>query len=230
MRRALAIIGLGIGLLGFVAGFAVVYYRLPPYHQVHRLISGASPPAPHTPPTYQLWRESYRWPREGVRVVMLGDSITRLGDWHALLGRDDTSNLAIPGDTSYGVLYRAGDGNIPPGSAVFILVGVNDVTRSIPVEDTLANMEQIVRSLATDRSIYLQSTLFTERAAWNRDIRRMVAGQKQLCARLDCVFVDLNAELAPEGMLLAEYSADGIHLSRAGYARWADIVRRHLKR
>lgn len=227
MRRALILIALVFGLCGLAVGFAVAYYRLPPYHRIHGLITGVSPPAPHTPPGHALWRDAYRQQAEGVRIVMLGDSITRLGNWPALLGRGDIANLGIPGDTSYGVLYRAGDANIPPDAVVFILIGVNDVTQSIPVADTLTNIERIVRALP-GRRVYLQSTLFTERPAWNREIQMMVEGQRRLCARLGCTFVDLNGALAPEGALRARYSADGIHLNAAGYAEWAEIIRRHM--
>lgn len=229
MRRAFLLIAFGL-VLGFAAGFAVAYWRLSPYHRIDRLITGVAPPATNVPPNYALWRDSYRGETSSVQIVMLGDSITRFGNWPALLGQADITNLGIPGDTTDGVLGRLGDGNIPPGSTVFILAGVNDVVRSVPVERTLANLERIVGALAPGRSIYLQSTLFTERAGLNGDIAKIVAGEKAICRRLRCTFVDLNAVLAPQGVLLAEYSADGIHLTAAGYAKWADIVRPYLLR
>ena len=42
MRRAFLLIAFGL-LLGFAAGFAVAYWRLPPYYRIDRLITGAAP-------------------------------------------------------------------------------------------------------------------------------------------------------------------------------------------
>lgn len=224
MRRICLLIALAVGVAGFASGFAVANWRLPPYYQIERLIPGRN----SIPPGYALWRDSYRLEAGDIQVVMLGDSITRFGNWPGLLGRKDVTNLGIPGDTTDGIIGRLEDGNIPPGSTVFLLAGVNDVVRSVPVERTLANLEQIVGKLAPGRRVYLQSTLFTDRAALNGEIAQLVAGEKAICARLRCTFVDLNAVLAPKGVLLAEYSADGVHLTPAGYARWAGIVQPYL--
>lgn len=224
MRRISLLIALAVGVAGFCAGFGVAYWRVPLYYQIERLIPGKS----IIPPGYSLWRDSYRSEADDVRIVMLGDSITRFGNWPRLLRRKDITNLGIPGDTTEGILGRLEDGNIPPGSTVFLLAGVNDVVRSVPVERTLTNLEQIVGKLAPGRSVYLQSTLFTERAGLNGEIARLVAGEKAICARLRCIFVDLNAVLAPKGVLLTQYSADGVHLTPAAYARWAENIRSRI--
>lgn len=224
MRRIYLFIALAMGVAGFAAGFAVAYWRLPPYYRIERMIPGTT----SIPPGYALWRDSYRSEAGGVQVVMLGDSITRFGNWPGLLGRKDVTNLGIPGDTTEGIIGRLEDGNIPQGSTVFLLAGVNDVVRSVPVDSTLANLERIVGRLVPGRRVYLQSTLFTERTELNDGIAQLVAGEKAICARLRCTFVDLNAVLAPKGILLAEYSADGVHLTPVGYARWAGIVQPYL--
>jgi len=220
---------LSFGLLCFIVGMAAAYYRLPPYRLLTRMISGTPLAQPHTPPAYRLWRDSYRQAKGQGGVVMLGDSITRLGNWPAIFSRPDIINLGIPGDTSYGMVKRLDDGNIPPGSSVFILAGVNDVITSIPIEETIANLDWMVLRLGKRHRVYIQSTIFTDRPGWNAEIARLIAGERALCASgRRCTFIDLNAALAPNGTLPPEHYADGIHLSPAAYAKWGDIVRRYL--
>lgn len=217
-----------IGLLCFVAGMGAAYYRLAPYRLLTRMISGTPLAQPHTPPAYRLWRDSYREAKGQGGVVMLGDSITRLGNWPAIFKRTDIINLGIPGDTTYGMIKRLDDGNISAGSSVFILAGVNDVITSIPIEETIANLDWMVLRLSKRHRVYVQSTIFTDRPGWNGDIARLIEGERALCAGGRCTFIDLNATLAPQGTLPPQHHADGIHLSPLAYAKWGEIVRRYL--
>ncbi len=214
--------------VAFAAGFSIAATRTPPYRTLLKIMRTVYPAGPLTNPSQMLWRESYRQPVAQSSIVMLGDSITRLGNWPAILGRPDIINLGIPGDTTDGILLRLDDGNIPDGSAVFLMAGVNDVIASARPDQIAANLRKIVERLRIRHRVYLQSTLFTESPALNSDIRTLLEQEKILCRELSCTFIDVNAALAPDGTLRPEYASDGLHLSAAGYAAWAPLLNPHL--
>ena len=68
----------------------------------------------------------------------------------------------------------------------------------------------------------VQSTLLTRDADLNATISAVNGVVEKYCRqKAACSFLDLNARLAPDGMLRLDLTADGIHLNDAGYREWA---------
>ncbi|MBF1554952.1 MAG: serine acetyltransferase, partial [Prevotella pleuritidis] len=73
---------------------------------------------------------------DSTDVVMLGNSLTELGgDWNRLLRWRRVRNRGISGDDATGILHRLGQ--ILPGKpkAIFLMVGINDLSHDLtPVQ------------------------------------------------------------------------------------------------
>ncbi|HZV20619.1 MAG TPA: GDSL-type esterase/lipase family protein, partial [Hyphomicrobiales bacterium] len=61
-------------------------------------------------------------------VVMLGDSLTKRAQWAEITGCPFLANRGIGGDTSAGVLSRLEESLKLRPRAVFLMIGINDIT------------------------------------------------------------------------------------------------------
>src|ERR1700719_953485 len=77
-------------------------------------------------------------------IVMLGDSITEAAPWDELTGCRSIVNRGIGGDTTGGVLARLGDVVKLRPRAVFLMIGVNDISLRVPAETTIENYRGIL--------------------------------------------------------------------------------------
>jgi lysophospholipase L1-like esterase len=111
-----------------------------------------------------------------------------------------------------------------------VMLGANDVTQFEPVPEILARYRAIINRLADRSEVIVVST--TLRAASqteaNAEIAALNGALAKECSSGSCRFIDLNAEIAPDGFAAPEFLIDPVHLSPAAYARWREIMRRAL--
>ena len=176
------------------------------------------------------------------RVIFLGNSITQGGDWATLTGDSTVINRGIGADITFGLRARLDDVTRRKPSKLFVLIGINDVSKDIPdaviAAQYRALIDSVKRQSPTTR-IFVQSILplnptvknfpqhydKQERViAVNRLIRRMARETEATYVDLWPVFVDR------QGRLDASLTNDGLHLNPAGYARWVRYLkqRRYL--
>ena len=171
------------------------------------------------------------------RIVMLGDSITAGVAWNELLGISDIANRGIAGDTTDGFFKRLTSVYAIKPEMCFIMGGINDlVNEKASVESILINMKKITEALLENGiKPMIQSTLYVSKEwpDWepvNNAVDELNRGLITICqetvksAKLDAVFIDVNAALAPEGILKNEYTYDGVHLSGPGYKEWGTLL------
>ena len=163
-------------------------------------------------------------------VVMLGDSLTEGAGWRAMLPGIDVTNQGIVGDTTVGLLLRIDLAKRASPRVVALMIGVNDLLTDQPVDEVHARYAKAISELASPgRCIIVQSTLLTRRGATvNAAISHLNQRLAQTCAEGKCSFVDLNADLAPDGELASDATVDGIHLTARGYTLWRDALLPHL--
>lgn len=120
---------------------------------------------------------------------------------------------------------------------VYILLGINELGwyNDRRFYDGYAQLIDLVRAAQPDARIYLQTLLpvtaekseshqwlKNEKVAVYNDLITQLAGEKGV------YLVDVHAALADENDALpADESVDGVHLTKAGYQRWADYLRTH---
>jgi lysophospholipase L1-like esterase len=123
-------------------------------------------------------------------------------------------------------------------SKLFILIGINDLSKDIPPAVIAANYQQIIRRVKQESPatrIYVQSILplnttvqnfpprYHKQAAvqeTNRLIRSLAASEKVTYINLVPLLSDAQQRLK------AEYTGDGLHLKTAGYRQWADYLKK----
>lgn len=175
-------------------------------------------------------------PHSKKDIVFLGNSITFWGEWSALLKSRHVQNRGIPGDTSFGVLRRLEEVINGKPAKVFILVGINDLGRNTPDSLILRNYTRMVRRIrngSPNTRIYLQTILPTNdsfgklKHLYHKEaaIAHINAKMKGIAMEEGVFWVDLHAHFTDsDGKLKKEYTWDGIHLTLAGYRKWAEVL------
>ena len=167
--------------------------------------------------------------------VFLGNSITAGTDWSKLLNLPQAKNRGISGDITFGVLERLQEVIDRKPAKVFILIGINDISRNIPDSIILANYKKMIERIrkgSKKTEIYF-NTLLPVNSSFekfknhygkddhilylNSEIRKFKAKKVKI--------VDLYpAFLDKENHLRAELTKDGLHLIPEGYKVWADFL------
>jgi lysophospholipase L1-like esterase len=170
-----------------------------------------------------------------MKIVMLGDSITEGMNWNEFLGRNDISNQGIGEDTTEGFLNRLEFVYQVNPELCFIMGGVNDLGKNVPVNVVVDNIEKIVRALDEHGiKAIIQSTLFVSKkwVFWkkrNKDIMELNQRLKKYCIENNVLYVDINQFVSKDGILKEEYTIDGVHLQKSGYEKWKELIVRIIQ-
>ena len=172
-------------------------------------------------------------------IVFLGNSITERGMWHELLSGKPIVNRGIGGDNTFGVLARIQPVIDAKPKKVFLLIGVNDISRNLPVEVTAANYEKIIQRFkkgSPKTTLYVQSVFPVNDAILKAEyiknkghlIIELNKRIKALAAQYNVPFIELYSLFNDgQGNLLPEMTNDGIHLRPAAYVKWVDFLKRN---
>lgn len=168
-------------------------------------------------------------------VVLLGDSLTRRGDWSALSNQVQIVNQGIDGDGLDDIDYRL-DGvlGLHP-DAIFLQAGINDLIRGVNVEYFALQHERLwKRIMAADPPIRLVVcsllTVHPQQIASVIRLNRRVVFANVLMAdkakELGVEFIDLNAAMfGPGGHPEKDFTTDGLHLADKAYELWIKALR-----
>jgi lysophospholipase L1-like esterase len=174
-------------------------------------------------------------PKSKKDIVFLGNSITAGTDWAKLLELPQAKNRGISGDITFGVLDRLQDIVDGKPAKIFILIGINDVSRDIPDSVIVGNYKKIISTIrkGSKRTQIYFNTLLPVNSSFekfknhygkdehilylNNQIRSMGAKNVTI-VDLYPVFLDQNNHLK------AELTKDGLHLIPEGYKVWADFL------
>lgn len=120
---------------------------------------------------------------------------------------------------------------------VYILLGINELGwyNDQRFYDCYAQLIDLVREAQPNAQIYLQTLLpvtaeKSESHEWLKNEKIAVYNDliAQLAEEKEVYLVDAHAALADEnGVLPADESTDGVHLTKSGYQCWADYLRTH---
>lgn len=165
-------------------------------------------------------------------ILFLGNSITERGEWHELLPGRKVANRGIGGDNTFGVLARL-DGVIAQRpKKLFLLIGINDIGRGLPVDVILNNYRSILTKLVQGlpkTKIIVESVLPMNESKLAYDylknkadkVKALNEGIKELASEFDLPYLNLHELFADEqGALKAGYTQDGIHLLPEAYVDW----------
>ena len=195
----------------------------------------------YRPELYDFQVQLYQsYPHAKSDIVFLGNSITDRVDWNELLGMPNVHNRGISGDITFGVLERLDEVIEGKPAKVFILIGINDVSRNIPDSVIFKNYKKIVERIKAGSprtKIYFQTLLpvnneFTQfKNHYNKDEHILwLNGQiKTLQKEEGITVIDLYPHfLNDQNKLNKKYTLDGLHLNAEGYKVWAGVLQKYL--
>jgi lysophospholipase L1-like esterase len=179
------------------------------------------------------------------KIIFAGCSITEFGKWNDLLNDSSIINRGIAGDNSFGLLNRIKDISIRKPSLLFLSIGINDISKNIPIQataDNIFNFIKIIKNDSLKTRIFVHSILPTN--ASNRDNKtevkdhynkneKVIALNDELLSGSQSssyTFIDIhNSFKDADGNLNTKFSEkDGLHLNSIGYNLWADILKRKI--
>lgn len=201
-------------------------------------------PAPDTTILYQTgWTKTHypkriaefkKTPLNQHDIVFIGNSITEEGgNWGQRLGNGTVKNRGIKGDVTAGVIKRLGEVSYYQPKAVFLLIGINDLSKDPSTPEYVANnIRTIVETLrrTTPRTkIYVQTVFPTGREKLVAKIQQTNALLKSRAGQ-GFTLLDTHALFADDQDLMKkELTRDGIHLTEPGYQLWVNYLKPYIK-
>ena len=80
-------------------------------------------------------------------IIFLGNSITNGAEWAELFKNKHVKNRGISGDICMGVYDRLDAILKGKPAKIFLLIGINDVSRGTPADTIVSRIEMIVRKI-----------------------------------------------------------------------------------
>lgn len=175
------------------------------------------------------------------KIMMVGNSITEGGNWRKLLNDSTIINRGISGDVTFGVLNRVDDIVKRKPSKLFLLIGINDLSRKTPEEVVIENIFNIIAKIhagSPKTQIFVQSILplnesfkqFPKNFRENGNHIITINGQiAKYAEKFNYTYVDIYSKfLDKDGNMGSNYSTDGLHLNLLGYQHWAGILKEYI--
>ncbi|MBS1670185.1 MAG: family 20 glycosylhydrolase [Bacteroidetes bacterium] len=189
-------------------------------------------------PTY-YWQRATLFqtlPKRNTDIVFLGNSITDGAEWSEIFNDIKIKNRGISGDISAGVIKRLPDMVAGKPAKIFLLIGVNDISRGISVDSIFTNISLIANYIhyySSNTKLYVQSILpvsdFYKKFGTHTNkfnvINQLNSLLKNNAEKLNYTFINLHDFFADEnGKMNVTLTNDGLHLKGDGYMLWKHIV------
>jgi lysophospholipase L1-like esterase len=179
--------------------------------------------------------------REGqAEVVFLGDSITQGWEgpgkdaWQEFYGQRNAANFGNSGDRTEHVLWRLENGNFDGLSPrlIVIMIGTNNIGhRSSTPQQAAEGVRAIVEKLHAKlpEAQLLLLGVFPRGEKPDDELRQQAAEVNRHIQNLDeldfVTYMDIAERfLEEDGTISKEIMPDYLHLSPAGYERWAQAI------
>lgn len=160
-----------------------------------------------------------------VDYVMLGDSITYRANWNELFENISIANRGINTDVTEGFLLRLNHIVSLNPKKVFIMGGINDLSRDIDVNTVFNNFKKIITILQENGiEPIIQSTLYTTSPQYAIQITELNNFLADYSIHNNIKFINLNKVLSKNNLLCEEYTSDGVHLNHKGYLLWKNEI------
>jgi lysophospholipase L1-like esterase len=215
-----------VALTSYAYGLATVQYQCFPHGILKQFLSTST--ARDRAQYHKLKQDFFTHCGTTADVVMVGDSLTDVAEWHELFPGKSIINRGISGNTTEGLKNRMEAIYATNADRAFVMIGVNDIAHGVKEDILLKNYQEIIQGLQQNGiTPFIQSTLFSS-PALHPKILLLNQAMQAYAEKQGLVFIDLNATLAPGGTLLDLYTNDGLHLNFRGYAVWKQAIEKHL--
>jgi lysophospholipase L1-like esterase len=215
-----------VGAFGW--GAATIKYRIFPFFLIRGAIYSSA--SSELPDARAVRVEIHRTFTRDADVAFVGDSIVASGPWADMFPHARVVNRGIPGDTGERILARLDTVRATSPQTVVTLFGINDAHQDLSVDEIVQTYSQVLGVLEASASdiIVVSTPMCGADCVVNGKVRELNVALNDMAVRREYVFVDVNATLAPNGVLEAEYTWDGIHLTAGGYSVIMESLRPFL--
>ncbi|QEM10619.1 family 20 glycosylhydrolase [Mucilaginibacter rubeus] len=209
---------------------------------VFRLITAAQVQLPVYPDslfsTYYQQRATHfkTLPKTAGDIIFLGNSITDGAEWSELFGDCRIKNRGISGDISAGVIARLPEVADRKPEKIFLLIGVNDLSRNTSPDSVVKNIMLISNYLhekTPATKVYVQSILpvnkiynkFGTHTGKSTQINEVNQALQTAADKSHYTFINIHdAFCGVDGLLNPELTNDGLHLKGEGYLLWKHLL------
>ncbi len=174
-------------------------------------------------------------------TILAGDSLSLWFPSELLPSDRIWLNQSISGETSIGLLKRLNLLDDTEPQAVFVMIGINDLTKGTSDQDLLDSYQQIIAALKQahpNAKIVVQSILprganldaaLKKRQQLleisNKRIHTLNQTIETIAKDAGVAYLDLQSLVVDdEGYLRSEFTTDGLHLNRQGYLVWRSAI------
>jgi len=175
-------------------------------------------------------------------IVMMGNSLTENGkDWSERLEITPVVNRGIIGDNTTGMKERLCQITPYHPKAIFLMAGINDMVNDTPAMDVAGRVISLIDSIRQQTpttKLFVESLLpinesngrWRTLAGRTDDIPLANMFIRAYCESNNITFVDIFQQMTYPGsnILRNELSADGLHITEAGYQIWAKEIKKQL--
>ncbi len=176
-------------------------------------------------------------------IIFLGNSITDGAEWAEIFDNPRVKNRGISGDITSGVLDRLDPIVKGKPAKLFLLIGINDVSRGISVDSIVGNIRLILERIELESPktrIYLQSVLpvndafdnFKKHASRWAMVPEINVELKKLASEKQLIYIDLFSHFTDDSgaKLNPDYTNDGLHLMGEGYLKWKELIESYVNK
>src|SRR6185312_11153379 len=179
-------------------------------------------------------------PKTSGDIIFLGNSITDGAEWNELFEDSHIKNRGISGDITTGVINRLDEVANRKPAKVFLLIGVNDLSRNVQPDSVVKNILFIaayLRRQTPSTQLYIQSILpvnniyrkFSGHTDKTDQINRVNGLLQQSATTGNYTYIDIHTAFCDEyGKMRASLTNDGLHLKGEGYLLWKHLIYPYL--
>jgi lysophospholipase L1-like esterase len=169
-------------------------------------------------------------------VVFVGNSITDGSEWNELFHDLHIKNRGISGDATFGILHRWQQIVKASPKKVFLMIGINDLSRGASVDSVFKNIllaADYLKQESPTTQLYIQSILpvtdhykkFGGHTSKGPQIKEVNRRLRDAASAHRYTYVDLHTPFtATDGRMDQRYTNDGLHLLGEGYMLWKHLV------
>ncbi|MEJ8844919.1 GDSL-type esterase/lipase family protein [Lacibacter sp. H375] len=178
----------------------------------------------------EMIKEFKKHPLELGDIVFIGNSLTELGgEWGKRFTNPKVKNRGIAGDVTDGVLMRLGELYFYKPTAVFILIGINDIFNESLSDEYIANnnikIAAAIHKQSPRTKLFIQTILPTSHQRLILKIKAVNDKLKSNAGSETYSLIDLHSFFADENDLIKkDLTNDGVHLTEEGYKLWVNVV------
>ncbi|MCK9629080.1 MAG: GDSL-type esterase/lipase family protein [Bacteroidales bacterium] len=181
-------------------------------------------------------------PIEKSDIVFLGNSIIHYCEWAELFNDSHIKNRGISGDIVQGVYDRLDPIIKGQPKKIFLMIGVNNLSRDYTVDSTYRGLVKIVDKLTKEcptTKLYIQSGLpvnstftnYPKHRTRGEEIKLYNSMIEKMCNEKGITFINLYPlfKCKDSDELDPKYTKDGLHLSGEAYLIWRDAIKKYVK-